>query len=742
MTSYQSVEAGDARDAGDGEDKVTVYTYGEDAETQLGARCVRGVFFGVAAIMLTGLTVVSLISDQAKVRIVSSLASTFAKSSSKSSDSSTPEWTLTRSGYDPLGYFTDSSSMSYEFLSGYEAIVEPYAEMELYLPDFKLSDDVYYRWSVCGSDGVTDCRDGKLWHEDGAFSQQTVTVPCAAFDELSVKVTKHSIGDDEQLGAFKGSALCMHVRRELRDLIADDLALTMDAMYTLYSTEEKKGQKKYGDDFHNSTYYLQAHHFNAAWRDGDHIHEGLGFLVQHIKITNMFEAAMQTVEPSVSMPYWDFTIDVSDGNMYPQDTYAFTADTFGSITPAADAAWGYTYRNDSIEGGRIPDGRWKDLKTDYNYKYAHFDQISSNYGYLRAPWNANPSPYISRFSGYTTTLPACQDHYNWLKDSTFVDFMSDSPYSPHASVHGSIGSVMGCDLMDPLREQGLFVSEYQQNKFCQKWSFLIKELYRKNFLSGAEDDGSCSYAHLDSADGQNCHFVCNKDVDAGSSSSKYDNMGLQLENLISTQYTGSVLTTAQYNLFRDFICDGDGAKVFAGDHTESASPADPSFWPIHPTLERLTQAKLLAGGFSDVTWPSDSVNDYVCDKAQCYETDSVTGEATLDYKAACCYGHYENDQLLDFITPDKNAGTGETNKETWDALDPTSSDYGMPYIYSSFTWDHCIDSDSLDFDYLLTALKEGGLASASKTSKNKGSDSYLLMGDDSVNRRSKRRANK
>ena len=627
-------------------------------------------------------------------------------------------WTLTRSGYEALSYFTvTDASMQYDFLKSYDAIVEPHADMELYLiSDYSIDADYFYRWSVCASaDGSSDCRDGKFYTDGTQIMQETINVPCEAGDELVVKITKHTSADNTQTGALKGTALCMYVRREMRYLTEADLSATMDAMYVLYSTEEKKGVKLYGDSFHNSTYYLQAHHFNAAWRDGDHIHEGLGFLAQHIKITNMFEEAMQAVDPSVSMPYWDFTIDVADGNTYPQDTFAFTEDTFGSITPAKDAAWGYTYRNDTIKGGRIPDGRFKHLAADMNYKYANFEQISANYGYLRAPWNANPSPWVSRFSGYTTGLPSCTDHYNWLKDNDYTDFMSDSPYAPHASVHGAIGSVFGCDLMDPLREQGLLVSEYQQNKFCQKWTFLIKELYRKDFLTGAEN-GACSYTKLNQ-EGQNCAYVCNKE------NSKYDNMGLQLENLIATQYTGSVLTNAQYNVFRDFICEGDGAKVFAGDHTESASPADPSFWPIHPTLERLTQAKFLSGGFTDTLWPSDSVNDYVCDKSQCYEDDE------LDYYAACCYGHYEDDQLLDFITPDKNSGTGPTNKETMDGLNPNNPDYSMPYIYDSFTWDHCTE----DFDNLLE-----NLASSSKISKaggKKDTDSWLLMGDDSASRR-------
>lgn len=39
------------------------------------------------------------------------------------------------------------------------------------------------------------------------------------------------------------------------------------------------------------------------------MHDGMGFVTQHIAITNEFEAALQLINPSVSMPYWDFTQD-------------------------------------------------------------------------------------------------------------------------------------------------------------------------------------------------------------------------------------------------------------------------------------------------------------------------------------------------------------------------------------------------------------------------------------------------
>jgi hypothetical protein len=158
-------------------------------------------------------------------------------------------------------------------------------------------------------------------------------------------------------------------------------------------------------------------------------------------------------------------------------------------------------------------------------------------------------------------------------------------------------------------------------------------------------------------------------------------------------YVPEFTTSDDWDEWRDFICEGDGHKVFVGDHLESASPADPSFWPIHPTLERMFHAKLMAGGMESYEWPTDAVNDYVCDKSMCYESD----EGTKDYFEDCCYGHYENDQLLDFVNADKSQGYGLTNKQVLEDSDPSSDDYAVNYIYNDFTWSHC---DGIDFEGL------------------------------------------
>ena len=122
-------------------------------------------------------------------------------------------------------------------------------------------------------------------------------------------------------------------------------------------------------------------------------------------------------------------------------------------------------------------------------------------------------------------------------------------------------------------------------------------------------------------------------------------------------------------------------QVFVGDHLESASTYDPSFWPMHPTLERLVQLKYMGRMMLSWTWPTEA--HAVCDKSNCV-VDGVFGTYPQ-----CCYGHYEGDQMLDFTSGNTNSYVGPTNGQTMLDTDPTSDGYAMPYVYDHFAWDHC-----------------------------------------------------
>lgn len=158
------------------------------------------------------------------------------------------------------------------------------------------------------------------------------------------------------------------------------------------------------------------------------------------------------------------------------------------------------------------------------------------------------------------------------------------------------------------------------------------------------------------------------------------------------------MTDADWSCMKKFICEGDNARSFFGDQRESASCYDPSFWPIHPTLERAYHAKMLAGGFETTDW---GVEQSLCYRTTCYNDTGVEG--TFD---ECCVGHDENDRYPDFVTGDLyNDGVWISNRDYMDATDPTSKSYSMNFIYDSFSWSHC--GDEFSVDSLLEELHEG-----------------------------------
>ena len=80
-------------------------------------------------------------------------------------------------------------------------------------------------------------------------------------------------------------------------------------MQELYLTSLGRGRRMYGDKYYSMEYLNQIHTSFAGASDCDHMHEGRGFLTSHAALTLMFEQALQAVDPSVAVAYWDFTID-------------------------------------------------------------------------------------------------------------------------------------------------------------------------------------------------------------------------------------------------------------------------------------------------------------------------------------------------------------------------------------------------------------------------------------------------
>lgn len=292
---------------------------------------------------------------------------------------------MNRVGYDVITL--NNKPLSYNFLSSYTTIIEPYVESKLWLSNVDKS--LYYRYSLCLVEDSSQCYEG-IYSQSDEIQSVNVIAQCKPYDEFVISYSSYSIEDDSIIETNTAKALCIYVRREIRSLSTLDLQKTLDTMHKLWTTDTESGKQEFGENFVSAAFLTNLHHFNAAWQDSDHIHEGNGFLLQHIKLSNMFEVAMQSVDPSVSLPYWDYTIEHSQGQT-PINSFIMTAEVFGSMQLPTDLSYGFTYKSDNILSGAIPDGRWANLKVDINDLYP---DLKFGYGYMRGSLSISISMQI------------------------------------------------------------------------------------------------------------------------------------------------------------------------------------------------------------------------------------------------------------------------------------------------------------------------------------------------------------
>jgi hypothetical protein len=151
-------------------------------------------------------------------------------------------------------------------------------------------------------DGSNSCASGALSTTDATLSQP-IKMACSPYDEMDITISSYE--NSKLISTSTGTAVCMYVRREIRSLTESDREAMLDAMHTLWVVSENEGnlqsikavgllfvnlhwpdfthasfffsgRELYGSNYHDATFLLEFHHFNAAWQDADHIHEGEG----------------------------------------------------------------------------------------------------------------------------------------------------------------------------------------------------------------------------------------------------------------------------------------------------------------------------------------------------------------------------------------------------------------------------------------------------------------------------------
>lgn len=133
-------------------------------------------------------------------------------------------------------------------------------------------------------------------------AQCSFAASAATSSEAPLSVGKSTIA--KSTSSVSEEVTVAYIRRELRQLTKKDKDAYLDTFLVLHQTSTSSGRQTYGPHYQSLT-DLQLLHLSAATdRREDHLHDGMGFLTQHVAMTMAFELSLQTVHPHLSVPYW------------------------------------------------------------------------------------------------------------------------------------------------------------------------------------------------------------------------------------------------------------------------------------------------------------------------------------------------------------------------------------------------------------------------------------------------------
>lgn len=502
------------------------------------------------------------------------------------------------------------------------------------------------------------------WVVDDHVQDEGSSVDLVFTDTGLHDVTLYETVNGQSVRMKTFTIMVKYVRREIRSLTDRDREAFFTAIGTLQRVPTLAGQEVYGDHYFSKDYMNRIHLYYGGTADCDHWHQGAGFVTSHVAFTLQFEQSLQSVIPSVTVPYWDFTLE---STFYDAGTWrnspVFSSDWFGEAAPANDLR--------TITSGRFA---YVPAMTDAR----NFSKVVNSYGVLRSPWNNDPTPFLTRSSliyDYENNMKpsGCSEYYRALKKSTWMSLSKQLNSAAHGHIHELVGG-----------SWNHYYAEYELNAmhpavmtFAHEIQALSKNLWRHGYVACPDScDMTTSSSHCrcqcnsTTLSSQKSYEILHK-ADVLSQVEYFDSAG----HLISSWYneTGGVnfqLTgyseeesTHIYDSLLYLLCD----PGHIGSMFQATSSNDVTFWVLHPTLDRLWHWKRLGNDSSfDESWDA-------------YHT---------------CYGHNPDDLqpfqgLFGEDYDDDDLGTARfySNMQLYNLLHPENED--NPYVYDNFEWPHC-----------------------------------------------------
>jgi len=549
----------------------------------------------------------------------------------------------------------------------WDALAEPFKKQLFSIDTFTISDkivdvsDYIVCWSI----------DNNIFHGDDTLIMLNNTGIYDASVSITTKLSNTMTSNTVYTYDF--TLAVKYVRREIRTLTDEDRETFFTALEVLYSLSETEGQRLYGSKFHNAEYFSYKHLRGAGTTDCDHWHDGAGIITHHMAFTLEFEQSLQSINPSIANPYWEYGMDTYLYDHWSESPI-FDADWFGMSSP--------TNPEHKIDDG----GRWAELLVPDGDTYSEWSIVDTGslnpyvngFGHMRSPWNNNPFQQLGRHNKTYSmtqyeTMPDCSVLQSCFKSTSLADLNDCSNGQTHGPVHILIGGAWG--------DGTLFDDE--DISMVQKPDKLLffKVLWRMGYTRCPD---TCTY-------GKPCKCsVPQKYIDEYGAEAilKATNVYYALE---------SELKNADDALFLKVLRAVEDPGI-AGEMFSSAAAFDPTFWPLHGQLERLLGAKRIMisqGTITDFdeTWAFTEYNkasgaaylNGVCDWS------NVAGSGDLTMPTCTmnviCDGHNEDDVLefTNFLNEDEEY----TNKDFYNFIHPWSDD--LPYTYDTWDFDYCAD---------------------------------------------------
>lgn len=497
------------------------------------------------------------------------------------------------------------------------------------------------------------------WEPDITIKGTHVNVTFPAVGHYKITVQKLSVEDATLISAVSGELICRYVRRELRALNDHEREQFFASVQIMMDHNFSLGQAKYGSRYRPLDFFSLKHLALAADRKSDKMHDGMGFLTNHLALSLEFEDALQAIYPNLALPYWDFTIDSYEVNVTHNGNWdslwegiVWSPQWFGLANP---------------DNHTVTEGRWAWTKVS-NAKDLN-SSVHNAYGYMRAPWNVNKSPYVTRghqlcgasafdFDGF----PTCDTHLKYVDETftTWYDWVWGASYAPHGPVHVVIGGTQNCaDDYDALLDT---IGEVSMSQLKTASFYSLKSAWRVHIVECPD------YCASDTPQKEcSCHCPGIDDLAVDKKVFKDLLLGLNLGTIIDLNAYDHDVVVKMLKM----LCT---TGTIPGDQLEAASPVDITFWPIHPTIERLFQWKKLQADFESELWSSS------------------IGGTTKYCQLGGCEGHHGYD-ILPYEIQVKNSDSGIfeynqlSNAELLAAANPSLG--MMPYIYDNFEWKHC-----------------------------------------------------